>query len=369
MCQSLTLTTLGVIHNKKGLGNSAMTLKSLVPLLIGLTSTQITATELNLLIRDDTLSERVIQQWQAQTGTTLHITHFENNDDRNTLLTVNKDLPFDIFVLDDVAANIYGRIGELVDVSDLYNRQNNHQRWNDACGDHGQPYSWGIVGIVYRSDKVSHPPKRWRDFINPPAELSGHLSLPNDSTDSFLPFLNSRGISPYTDNAQALKQSFSTMSDFNHHVLTYQYPPSFVKHDQNAELLYMGVAYSGDEHLLNRIQNTNHWKFIFPEGRPQIRLDCIAVSQHSNKKALSKQFLNYLSDPKISAINAIDIKTATTNVSALKLMPAWYLNDASLAAEKENILQGQIDSALSAENIRLRAKILSQLLNDHETQH
>ncbi|MBA5764508.1 extracellular solute-binding protein [Vibrio sp. 404] len=318
---------------------------------------------------EDTLSDRVIQQWQAQTGTTIHITYFDNSDDRDTLLTVNKDLPFDILILDNVAANIYGKLGELVDVSDLHNRQNNHQRWNRACGDHGQPYFWGSVGIVYRSDKIPHPPKKWRDFISPPGELSGHISLLNDSTDSFLPFLISRGISAETDNAHALKQSYSEMLNFNHHVLTYQYPLSFVKWNPNADQLYMGVAYSGDEHLLNRIQNVDYWRFTLPEDRPQIWLDCIAVSQHSNKKSLSKQFLNYLSDPKISAINATDVKAATTNVSALKLLPAWYLNDASLAADNENIPQGQIDSALSAENIRLRAKILSQLLNDHETQH
>jgi len=349
-----------------------MTLKSLMPLLIGLTYTssfQIAAKELNLLMWEGTLSERVVQQWQALSGVTLHITHFDNSDSRDTLLTGNKGLPFDILILDNVAANIYGQLDELVDVSKLSNRSNNHKRWNDACGDYGQPYFWGSVGIVYRSDKIPHPPKKWRDFINPPAELSGHISLLNDSTDSFLPFLVSRGISPETDSAHALKQSYSAMINFNHHVLTYQYPPSFVKHNLNAEQLYMGVAYSGDEHLLNRIQNVDYWQFTLPEDRPQIWLDCLAISQHSDKKQLAKQFLNHLSDPKISAINATDIKAATTNVSALKLLPAWYLNDASLVADGRNILQGQLDSALSAENIRLRAKILSQLLNDHETQY
>ncbi|MGF1910473.1 spermidine/putrescine ABC transporter substrate-binding protein [Vibrio kasasachensis] len=349
-----------------------MTLKSLIPPLLGLTqvlSFQLIAKELNLLMWEDTLSEHVVQQWQVQSGNTLHITHFDSNDDRDTLLTANNNLPFDILILDNVSSKIYGQLGGLVDVSQISNRSHNRERWNNACGDYGQPYFWGVIGIVYRSDKVQQPPKKWRDFINPPTELSGHIGLLNDTTDSFLPFFASRGISSETENSHALKQVYSTMLSFNHHVLTYQYPLSFIGSNKNADKLYMAVGYSGDEHLLNRTQNIEHWKFVLPEERPSLWLDCLTINQHSDNKEIAKQFLNYLSDPIIAAKNATEIKAATTNVSALKLVPAWYLNGASLLPEEKHISQGQIDSPLSSENISLRAKILSQLLNDHETQH
>ncbi|MDN3683818.1 hypothetical protein QW180_06100 [Vibrio sinaloensis] len=55
-----------------------------------------------------------------------------------------------------------------------------------------------------------------------------------------------------------------------------------------------------------------------------------------------------MSDPKVAAINAMDIKAATPNLSALKQMPDWYRNDASLFPEAERVESGQIDGELSA---------------------
>jgi spermidine/putrescine transport system substrate-binding protein len=84
---------------------------------------------------------------------------------------------------------------------------------------------------------------------------------------------------------------------------------------------------------------------------------------------MAKAFLNYISDPEIAAKNAIDIKAATPNLSALKQVPDWYKNDASLFPSSERIKNSIIDSELSAENISLRTKIINHIVKNHEAQY
>lgn len=338
-------------------------------LLMPTVSFSLSAKQLNLLMWEDSLSTRVINQWQKETGIAINITHFDSNDDRDILLSGNQNLPFDILVLDNISTNVFAELGKLAQISKIKNRKHHDTFWLETCGEFGMPYFWGSVGVVYRIDKVKSPPKTWAEFIRPPPELSGHIGLLNDTTDSFLPFLLSRGISPNTDNAVALKQTYQAMRRFNRHVLTYQYPLTFINQASNAQQLYLAMAYSGDQHLLNQQHGKDIWRFTTLSQQPQLWVDCLTINKKSAKQAIAKQFISYVSSPNMSATNATEIKAATTNRSARKLLPGWYLNDALLSAETENILVSQMEQVLSAENISLRAKILSQLLIDHETQY
>lgn len=325
--------------------------------------------QLNLFMWEDTMSPAVIKQWQQSTLNSLQFTHFDNDDERNVLMSRSEQLPFDIIVLDNISAQLYGQLGQLENLSQLSNREHQDPRWQQACGDYAVPYFWGYLGIVYRKDKVKNPPTTWHEFINPPAELSGHIGMLNDTVETFLPLLSSLNVAPNTANAQVLQQSFAQMITFSESVLTYEYVLSFIRGNPKADELYMALAYSGDEHSLNRYQEDAEWAFILPNGSPYIWVDCIAVNQASPNKALAMTFLEYLSDPIIAATNAIDVKAATPNRSALKRLPQWYLNDASLAPQETLIAQGQIDIPLSAENISLRTKIINRILKHHETQH
>ncbi|WP_260338230.1 polyamine ABC transporter substrate-binding protein [Vibrio ponticus] len=327
------------------------------------------AQQLNILMWENTLSQQVIEQWQQETGITLQITHFDSNDERDTLLSSNERLLFDVMVLDNISTNVFGSLGKLTSITGVNNRKHHDAFWNNACGEYGQPYFWGSIGVVYRSDIVKTPPSSWQEFITPDETLSGHIGLLNDTTDSFLPFLLSLGISPDTSNPEVLHQSYQTMREFNKHILTYQYPLSFIAQAEESDQLYIAMAYSGDQHLLNQQQHTEHWQYKALTEKPNLWLDCLAINRKSDKQPLALSFIDYISDPKVAAINATEIKAATTNRSALKLVPDWYANDALLNADTTHFRLEQLEQTLSAKNISLRAKILSQLLIEHETQH
>ncbi|MEF1291367.1 polyamine ABC transporter substrate-binding protein [Vibrio sp. M260118] len=340
-------------------------------LLLTLLSSVTTAqeTSLNVYMWEDTLSPYVQSEWEKESGVSLKLSHFDNDDERSLLMMKSVQLPFDVVVVDNVSAQIYGRLGAFEDLSSLNNRQHNEPKWNQTCGPYAVPYFWGTVGIAYRKDKISHPPKTWQAFVNPPPELSGKIGMINDSVESFLPVLYSLGLSPTTENPQELKSAFPAMMMFSEKVLTYEYILSYVRSQESINPMAMTLAYSGDQYSLNRTFGGDNWDFIIPDGELFIWVDCLAVTSHSEHKQEAKAFLEYLMHPKVAAKNATDIKAATPNLSALKLLPDWYVNDASLFPSAERIKNAHIDSELSAENISLRAKVINQILKRHEAKH
>ncbi|RTZ15086.1 spermidine/putrescine ABC transporter substrate-binding protein [Vibrio aquaticus] len=339
-----------------------------LPLLF-FTSSVSLAQALNIYMWEDTLSPQVRAQWEQKSGHSITLSHFDNDDERSQLMMKSIQLPFDVVVLDNVSAQIYGKLGTFENLSTLSNRVHNDKQWNQTCGDYAVPYFWGSVGVAYRKDIIATPPKTWSEFVKPPRKLSGKVGMLNDSVETFLPIFYSLGISPTTENAQEIHQAYPAMVEFNQDVLTYEYILSYIRSQSDPDTLQMTLAYSGDQYSLNRYFGQDNWGYVIPEGEVFLWVDCLAVSAHSDNKQAARAFLNYLMDPKVAAKNAIDIKAATPNRSATKLLPEWYLNDASLFPSQERLANAQIDSQLSAENISLRTKIINRLLKDHEAKH
>lgn len=345
-------------------------MKYLVYFLSTLFVSQLSANEtpLNIYMWEDTLSPRVKQDWEKKTNIPLNLSHFDNDDERSLLMMKSIQLPFDLIILDNVSAQLFGKKGIFEDLSHLKNIKHNQEKWNSACGKYAVPYFWGTVGIAYQNSKVA-PPKTWSEFVTPPKELYGKIGMIEDSIESFLPVLYSLDLSPITAKQNDLQKAYSKMLEFNDKTLTYEYILSYIRSQEKAENMLMALAYSGDQYSLNRFYGQNKWSFTIPEGQLFIWVDCLALNTGAQNKQEAYRFLDYLMDPSVAAKNAIDIKAATPNATAIKLLPEWYLNDASLFPSEERVRNAQIDSLLSSENISLRTKIINKILKRHEAKH
>ncbi|SDH27643.1 spermidine/putrescine transport system substrate-binding protein [Vibrio xiamenensis] len=324
---------------------------------------------INIYMWEDSLSPHVAHKWQTLNNQEIKISNFDNDDERNLLMMNSPQLPFDIIVLDNISAKLYGDLGAFDDLSTLQNTQNNAPKWNQACGRYAIPYFWGNVGITYRKDRISNPPQTWAEFLSPAPELRGHVGMITDTVETLLPALSSLGLSPITDNANDLHQAYSTMQAALPNIASFEYILSYVRSHADVEDISIAMAYSGDNYALNRYMDKPIWGYVVPKGEPYIWVDCMAINKHSKNKQQAKALLEYLSTPQVAAENAQYVRAATPNLSALKLMPDWYLNDSTLFPEQILTGHGLIDTGLSANNINLRAKIIHKLLKDHETQH
>ncbi|EEZ01145.1 predicted polyamine sensor NspS involved in biofilm formation [Vibrio sp. RC586] len=327
---------------------------------------QASALELNVYLWEDTIAPSVIDKWQKQTGHSVKLYHFDNDDERSLLMLKSVQLPFDIMVLDNVSAFIFSRQDAFENLTDLPNRNNNDLQWLQACGTNAIPYFWGSVGIAYRKSRFTQPPSQWNEVINIAPEHRGHVGMLKDSVETLLPALYILKASPITESLDLLKQAYHLLDTAKPNILTYEYVLSYVRSHPQADNLHMAVAYSGDHYSLNRFFNQQDWGFIVPEGRPYLWVDCMAVNSSSPNTLEAKAFLDFLMQPEIAAVNAQYIRAATPNYKARALLPAEHRDDKSIYLSEQRLAEGIIDSELSAKNLSLRAKIISSVTHQYE---
>ncbi len=324
---------------------------------------------LNLFMWEGTLSEETQKGWEDRTGISLRMDYFDNDDERNQLMLRSQNLPFDIVVLDNVSANIFGDSGTLAKVDDLPNYANSSAQWNQACGPYAIPYFWGVVGLVYRSEYFETPPTSWKDLLLPDENNIGHIGLLNDTIETLLPALILEGSSPYTGSIEELKKAYHATSWLSRSVLTFEYPISYVRSAQDPNKLRLAMAYSGDHYALNAYEQNDNWKFALPKEGSVIWLDCLAINAHSPKVEQAKAFLNYLLDASVAAENALLVRAATTNKAAQQHLPDAFRKDETIFPSIESLKNSSLDSYIDKQNISQRAKIIYSIIQNHEIKH
>ena len=335
-----------------------------------LISTTLHATEpLQLYVWEDSLGAEVQRKWESDNAQPLLLHYFDNDDERNKLMLNSESLPFDVVVFDNVSANVYGQQGALVDISELPNRQHISPRWLNACGDHAVPYFWGVLGLAYRQSKLAVPPSSWRELIYPSSDVKGHISLIEDTIETLLPVMFVLGYPTHTGDTAPLREAHQILLELQPDVLTYEYPISYVRSHDDADSLFLSMAYSGDQYSLNQYLKEEDWQFVVPSEGTHIWVDCIAINSASLQQERAKKLLNDLMDPTIAAQNALEVMAATPNLSALALLPESYTQDSTLFPSQEIINKSVIDRRLTPNNINLRAKIINNVVKSHEAQY
>ena len=221
-----------------------------------------------------------------------------------------------------MASRYFGEKQQLIPVNErnVANVWNIEAKWLRQCGDYSSPYFWGSLGLAYRQDILKTPPTSWQDIINPKDYLSGHIAMFKDYSDLFLPSLFLRGESIASAEKSVWKEIYNELLEQVPHLLTFDYLVSYLKQQPLANDLYLAMAYSGDEISLNKITNSDSWAFVIPQEGTIIWTDCLAVTAASKQQALAFQFINFLYQPDIAAMNAADTGFSTVNRAAYELL-------------------------------------------------
>lgn len=328
--------------------------------------------ELRILNWEAFLSEDTISQWEARTGATISQVYFDNDENRNSLLTSYDQDTIDLVIIDQVTAPVFGRRGILLPVSqftDTPNLQHLDPRWINQCGEYSTPYLWGTMGLVYRKDMLPVAPTSWSALLNPAPEVAGHIGLLEDYVDTLAPSLLQRGASINTDDSALLADVFAQMRGLLPSILTFDYPITFVGDNVAADELYLALSYSGDQFELNELSGGDVWDFVIPEEGTVLWVDCLAVLANSPNKALAFDFINFINQPDVAAANSAALFVATPNASALPLQSEEFRSNPLIYPDESTLAKSQnYDYAMDNDNVRLRNRITSSLVNIHESQ-
>jgi spermidine/putrescine transport system substrate-binding protein len=347
---------------------------ALVPIFLMATlfSAMLQAQSLNILIWESYISDETVAQWESHSGVRLNQRYFDQEEVRNTILVSGEDSSIDLVMIDPLTAQIFGQRNALMPVSQYSNTSNlDHldNSWRDQCGNYGSPYTWGTLGIVYRTDILTQAPGSWSDLLNPQEAHRGHVGLLENYIDTLAPSLLMRNVSPTTSDAELLRTAFEDIQEILPAVLTFDYVISFISQHPRAADLHLALAYSGDQFALNQLSGSSVWEYVIPQEGSLMWVDCIAVLSTSQQQSLAFEFINFINTPSVAAANSEAINIASPNNAAIPLQSAAFRNNPLVyPPESSRQIFHHYPPDIGISEILLRDRITSTLVNLHESQ-
>ena len=319
---------------------------------------------------EEYLADEVVDAWEKETGIGIKQVYYDTDDERNAVLASSSGDNFDLVVFDDVSNRVIGDSGLLVTVTekDVPNARHIDQRWQGSCQNYGVPYFWGTVGIIYRSDRFEHPPSSWRDLLQPAPEHQGHVVMYQDAIDSLIGPLVLQGEKLSSNAAPALREAHRMLIEQTPHVLSWEYVLTYAKDPAQREQIHMALGFSGDQYTLMEMAPEEQWEFIVPSEGTTVWIDCIGVMQASAKRDAAMRFVNFISAPKVAAMNSQGVYVATPNRSAYQHLDPEFIVDEGVFPSSAILDRSETYASLPADALRQRNRIVASVVRKHESQ-
>ncbi|QGZ29451.1 polyamine ABC transporter substrate-binding protein [Stutzerimonas stutzeri] len=359
--------------NNKKLGSSygrRLVAATLVSASLLFPSTVVRATQsLTLLNWEHYLSDAVIQRWEAETGVAIQQIYFDSGDKRDEVLAT-PDHQIDLVLTALVSAYRFGSRSLLEPINEaaLPNLRHVSQHWRDRCGSYSIPYLWGTLGIAYRADRIDEPPQSWADLLLPTRGDEPHIIMMEDHEDILAAPLIYQQRSINSSDNDELKAAFELLRAQASAVLTYEYAITSLGRQRYLDQAVMALAYSGDQHVLNQAPGVDGapWRYAVPEEGTLLWVDCLSIPTNTPNKALAYRFLDFISDPRIAALNAAELGVATPNAAARALLPEAMRQDPTIYPPEDILARSQSFEPLPPHATQTRRRIISALINAHD---
>lgn len=332
--------------------------------------TSVFSTELTIFTWEDYTFPKILDDFTQKTGVKINLIYFDNDQTRNEIMASPRGDKFDIVVFDNISSQIFGKnnIIEAISSSQVNNLQNIDKRWQESCGNFGIPYFFGSMGIVYDSSKFQKPPKSWLDLLKPEKEHQGHVVMLEDMNDILVPPLISLGHNVNSEKPEELKAAYNLLREQMPAVLRYRYVLTSTDDKAFDSAIHLALAFSGDEATLNEITKTENWKFITPQEGSVAWVDCMTITSSSPHKKEAVEFLNYINDTKVAALNSEMVYNASPVSNVKNYVSAEVAEDTHLFPSEIEIDKWQRTRILSNNNLHQRKRILDSIVKQHEAQ-
>ncbi|SDJ51319.1 putative spermidine/putrescine transport system substrate-binding protein [Ferrimonas sediminum] len=318
------------------------------------------ADEIKLLNWEAYLADEVIEAFHRETGHTVRQFFISSDTERNSIMARGGGDQFDLVILDNSDLSMYSNEGLLTLLSPLiapHTLSNN--RWQQACGDYGVAYSWGTIGIAYRTSISNASITSWDQFFSPPPEHHGGIVVIPDIQDLVSAALLSESLSPNSSDSAELERAFIRLQRQQPHVLAYDYGVSYAIANRSASTMTMTLAYSADVEEIIETTGQQDWVYLVPEEGTMIWTDCWAAPASRELSKATLAFLEFISRPDIAALNAEKAWISTPVAAALPLTSDEHRRNQELYPPENILINSHHYQLQTEEMMALRARMVA----------
>lgn len=328
-----------------------------------LTSLTCWSDEIKIYTWEDYISPAIIDQFTKETGHTVSQIYFENEQLRDEVIMSDRVLAYDLIIIDSSSLNSMNEKGLMRTFSpdELPNIRHISSSARQACSNAGIPYTWGTMGIAYRTSRFDTPVDSWMAILQPQPKHHQKIAIPLDDIDTIAPALFVLGYDPFTSNKTELIQAFELLNQLKPYVKVFRNAQSYANDYRTDSDLDIAIAFSGETESIKTATQQNDWQYIIPKEGSMIWYECFASPKGVPMKPATLQFLNFINRPKISALNAEAIWFATTNDDALRYASDTYLSDTEIFPDKKALQRSVPYQPIDLNGLKFRTRMISVL--------
>ncbi len=279
----------------------------------------------------------LIKQFEKDTGIEVIYQTFQSDEEMFVKLTQSAN-NYDVVVPMDYMVEKLLKYDMLapIDFSNVPNAKYIMDQYKnlpfDPEGKYTVPYFTSSFGIVYNKDMVDKPIDSWADLWDP--KYKGKIIMYDLPRLSMSVALQKLGYSINTTDMKEINQATEEL--IKQKPLVYAYLT-----DEARDVIIQGdaamtVMYSGDALLMSK-ENPN-LKYVIPKEGGNRQVDSLAIPKKAQNKKNAEIFINYFTDPKISAANAEWMEGFTSPLKGVREMLPDYIKNSNEAYPDEKTL-------------------------------
>jgi spermidine/putrescine transport system substrate-binding protein len=293
---------------------------------------------LRIYVWTDYIDKQVIKDFETQTGVKIIEENFPSNEVMISKLKAG-GTNYDLIIPSDymIGSMKQDRLLMKLPKDKIPNLQYLAPRFQAVSYDpdleYTVPYMWGTTGFAYNSNKITNPPKSWKEFFDPSFAQAAkqRLSLLDDPREVIAAALKSNSHSLNStrpDELNQAKEKVLALKPFISRFDTMSYKDLLASGD-----LWVAQAYSGDV-VKMQLQNPE-LRYVIPEDGATLWIDNLAIPAGAPHPELAAEFINFIMTPEVNKQIALSIRYATTNAKARELLPRSELENASIYPSSE----------------------------------
>ena len=183
-----------------------------------------------------------------------------------------------------------------------------HNPYYDPTNEYTVPYTYGMVGIIYNSARVSEEDVgSWDLMWN--EKYKGDILQYNNSRDAFGTAMYRLGISVNTTDEAQWREALSLLAEQKSLVQSYVMDEIFNKMESGEAAI--ASYYAGD--YLTMSENNEDLAFYYPSEGTNIFVDAMCIPKGSRNKELAEEYINFMLSEEIAIANAEYICYASPN--------------------------------------------------------
>jgi spermidine/putrescine transport system substrate-binding protein len=308
---------------------------------------------LNLYIWSEYIPEEVLADFTRETGIKVNISTYDSNEAMYAKVKlVGKG--YDLVVPSSDYVGLMRRQGMLtrIDTKKISNFKQISPQFTDLSFDPGNtysvPYMWGSTSLAINTDIVpAETVQKLADLWKP--ELKGKLLMPNDPREVMGIGLKVLGYSINEKDPEHLRQAYEKLRTLMPMVRVFD--SDSPKQALLSGEVAVGLVYNGEAYIAN--SENEAIRYIYPPEGFSLWLDSFCIPRGAENVDAAYRFIDYVLQPKISAIISESMGYSSPIAKVVELLPAAMKENNIVNPSAQDIARGEYLDSLDEKTLKL----------------